>query len=166
MMQKYFLTVIVFIFLGLGMSLGEETSMPAAPWRYSVGMGLGYESGNGLNLGLSQGKYTGQLGLGLIYSAQNAELQYSTGLRLLRELYTGRINNTYAWVGLGMHGRDRKNEYGFMSSGGMGVGATLHLGLPFHLSLDSGWHAFYDSEAQNLELQWGPTLNGSLVYEW
>jgi hypothetical protein len=137
-----------------------------SPWLFSVGAGAGYESGNGLHLGLGQGRNMGELGLGLIYVSQDAEFQYSTGLRFRRILYSGRINDTYAWVGAAVHGHYRSGDYAYLESQGLGVGVSLHLGLPFHLNVDSGWHGFYDSDAGALDLQWGPTLNGELVYQW
>lgn len=139
---------------------------PPQPWAFSVGAGAGYESGNGLHLGVGKGPHMAQLGVGLIYLSQDAEFQYSTGLRYRRTLYAGRINDTYAWIGAAVHGHARTGDYAYLASQGLGVGASLHLGLPFHLNLDSGWHGFYDSEAGGLDMQWGPTLNGEIVYQW
>ncbi len=149
-----------------GISHAANTTSPADRWRYSVGFGAGFESGNGVHLGLAQGKNAGQLGLGLIYKDLNAEFQYSTGFRFLRSLYRGKINDTYAWAGMAIHGHYNKEDEGFLAAEGAGVGLSLHLGMPFHLFLDSGWHLFLDSESKGREIQWGPTINGGLVYEW
>lgn len=134
--------------------------------RFAVGFGGGFEAGNGLHLGLASGRNAGRIGLGLIYQDQNAEFKYSAGLRFLRILYEGRINDTYAWIGTAMHGHFRDAEEGFLSASGAGVGLALHLGLPFRLEIDSGWDGYYDSAEKGARLQWGPTLNGALVYEW
>lgn len=150
------------------LSIGAPRADEPAPdsLRFAVGFGAGYEAGNGLHLGLASGRNAGRIGLGLIYEDQNAEFKYSAGLRFLRILYKGRTDDTYAWIGTAVHGHFRDAETAFLSAGGAGVGMALHLGLPFRLEVDSGWDGYYDSAAKGQRLQWGPTLNGALVYEW
>jgi hypothetical protein len=135
-------------------------------WTYLVGAGGGYEAGNGLHLGLGRGKWLGVLGLGLLYDDQIAEFKYSTGLRGILALYSGRVNDTYAWTGAAVHGHYRKRDQASLAAAGAGLGVSLHFGLPFHLNLDSGWDAFYDGNTGFGEVQYGPTFNGDLVYEW
>lgn len=160
--MKKTLTACLLVCLAQG--LAAEPAVPGS--RFAVGLGAGYEAGNGLHLGLASGKYAARMGLGLIYEDQNAEFDYSAGLRGLRILYQGRINDTYAWIGSAIHGHYRAGDAGFLSAGGAGVGMALHLGLPFRLEIDSGWDAYYDSGKKDAGVQWGPTLNGALVYEW
>jgi hypothetical protein len=134
--------------------------------EFAVGIGGGFEAGNGLRLGYKEGRHAGELGLGLLYEAQAAEFQYSVGLRYLRTLYEGRINDTYAWTGAGVLGHDREGSGGYVASAGLGLGISLHFGLPFRLKVDSGWRTFYDGNGSYQEVQYGPTINGALVYEW
>ena len=135
-------------------------------WKFSVGFGAGFEAGNGLHLGLGKGKRRGQIGLGLIYNDQNAEFDYSSGLRYIHTLTQGRINDTYAWGGAGIQGHTRTGDRGYLAAAGMGVGASFHFGLPFHLNIDSGWDAYFDSKNEEPEISYGPTLNADLTYEW
>lgn len=146
--------------------IAAEAGDSRSPWRKAVGFGAGYEAGNGLHLGLSRGPDAARIGLGLIYTDQNAEFQYSAGLRYLRTLYAGRINDTYAWIGSALHGRYREGESGILAAEGAGIGLALHLGLPFRLEIDSGWDGNYDGDADGPDWSWGPTVNGALVYAW
>lgn len=138
----------------------------SAPLRFRVGLGAGYESGNGVQIGMARGRNAVQAGLGFLYEDQTAEFGYSTGLRFLRTFYEGRINRTYGWAGASVLGHWREGDAGVLGSEGLGVGISLHFGLPFHLELDSGWHVYLDSQAEELRPRFGPTLNGALLYEW
>jgi len=149
-----------------GSAWAAENPVRGQAWRYAVGFGGGYEAGNGLHLGLARGSHAARMGLGLFYLDETAEFQYSAGLRYLRTLYTGRINDTYAWMGSGIRGHSRKGDAGFFPAAGAGVGLSLHFGLPFHLQVESGWDGYFDSANRGWGIQWGPTLNGALVYEW
>ena len=157
------LTVLLF-FLAATLSRAEDA--PVSESRFIVGFGGGYEAGNGLRLGMKWGPDAVELGLGLLYDAQNAELKYSTGLRYLHDLYNGRLNNTYVWTGAGIMGHQRTGDAGYLASAGAGLGISLHFGLPFHINFDSGWHVYYDGDISYHEIQVGPTINGDLVYEW
>lgn len=144
----------------------QAENASASDSKLIVGFGGGFEAGNGLRLGIKQDAQTMELGLGLLYSGQDAELKYSTGLRYLRDLYTGRLNDTYAWGGVGVMGHYRSGEEAHLISAGAGLGISLHFGLPFHLNFDSGWRIYYDSQSLYRGLQTGPTINGALIYEW
>jgi hypothetical protein len=158
--------LVALILLGIAAPWAEETDSSSPDRKFIVGFGGGYEAGNGLQLGMRQGKNAGELGLGLLYDGQTAKFQYSLGLRYLRALYSGRVNDTYAWTGVGVMGHSSAGDNGSLVSAGAGLGLSLHFGLPFHLNCDSGWHVYRDSQGSFTGLQFGPTINGSLVYEW
>jgi hypothetical protein len=156
--------VCILVFLLAPGVLAENTKVSGkAPQVYSVGLGGGYESGSGLTLGLCRDANKMHTTVGLLYNGEEARLMYSIGLRYIRYLARGAINDTYAWAGSGVHG-ERESEYNDYTAGfGVGLGIELHLGLPFHINIDSGYHITRDSED---EITVGPTVNGSLTYNW
>jgi hypothetical protein len=158
--------LLVLLMLGMAVSQAEEGDSPVQSRKFMVGFGGGFEAGNGLRLGMSRGKDAVELGLGLLYKAQDAEFQYSLGLRYLRTLYAGQVNDTYAWTGAGVMGHNRSGDNGRLASVGAGLGISIHFGLPFHFNVDSGWHIYDDSQSIYGRIQSGPTINGAVVYEW
>ena len=157
--------LVILILLAMASEAGAAVSS-SDETKFLIGFGGGFESGNGLQLGMKRGENTEMLGLGVLYDGQTAEFKYSVGLRYLRTLYSGRVNDTYAWTGCGITGHNRTGSDGTLVSAGAGVGFSLHFGLPFHLNVDSGWRIYHDDEDQFTGLQFGPTINGALVYEW
>ena len=137
----------VLLLLGMAISRAEEGNSPGQVRKFILGFGGGFEAGNGLRLGMAQGKDAGELGLGLLYRSQDAEFQYSIGLRYLRTLYAGQVNDTYAWAGAGVMGHSRSGDNGRLASAGAGLGISIHFGLPFHINVDSGWHIYHDNIA-------------------
>ena len=140
----------------------QETAAP--PWRYSVGFGAGPQSGHGLHVGVARGLNAVDLGLGVIYDGNEAEWGYRTGLRYLRTLYAGRVNDTYAWSGGALTGNYRDQTASHITSFGAGLGVVFHYGLPFRLYFDSGLAAYLSKGLSKREYY--PAFNGGLVYEW
>jgi hypothetical protein len=145
----------------------HAVSVPALPDtstnKLYIGLGAGFESGNGVKLGFSRGRHGAETGLGILYLGETGTLQYSYGLRYLYTLYDG----AYAWAGGARTGyRDRTDEASMISTGA-GIGVLWKLGSMFRLMLDSGWSASFetdDSEDDTYRL--GPTVNMGLVYMW
>jgi hypothetical protein len=127
-----------------------------------VGVGAGFEGGNGIRLGYSIGPYGVETGIGIVYLGETGELQYSFGARYLHTLYEG----AYAWIGAGRMGHRVGSEHGSLKSAGAGVGVSWVLGSMFYVMLDSGWRVFTDTEEFNGMVQMNPTFNGALVYKW
>ena len=155
--------LVILILLAVTVPKAENAD---SSFKFIVGLGGGFEAGNGLRLGIKQGKNTGELGVGLLYHGETAEFQYSLGLRYLHTLYSGRANDTYVWTGAGIMGHDSPGNSGTLVSAGLGLGISLHFGIPFHFNFDSGWHGYRDSQGSFTGVQFGPTINGALVYEW
>lgn len=132
--------------------------------RYFVGFGAGPQSGHGLHLGLARGPHAADLGLGLIYDGQNAKWGYSTGLRYLRTLYAGRVNDTYAWGGGAITGNYRDQTASNVVSAGAGLGLSFHFGLPIHVNFDSGLAGYFEKKFAKREYY--PAFNAAILYEW
>lgn len=130
--------------------------------RFYVGVGAGFEAGNGLRLGASYGPFGLETGGGVTYSGETGRLNYSVGGRYIHNLY----ETAYAWAGYGVMGHRVRSERERLKSGGAGLGINWHLGPMFRLMLDSGWHVYSDSEVRDGTLQVNPTFNGALVYTW
>ena len=162
-MKKLLLTLML---LAVVVPRAEEGDSSSQETKLRVGFGGGFEAGNGLQLGIKQGKNAGQLGVGILYDGQTANFQYSLGLRYFRTLFSGRANDTYAWTGGAITGHSSTGDHGTLVSGGAGVGVSMHFGLPFHFNVDSGWRIYHDTQDSYTGLQFGPTINGALVYEW
>lgn len=150
------------------MAAAAQTASAADPSpeeiRYSVGFGAGPQSGHGLHVGLARGLDAVDLGLGVIYDGQEAEWGYSTGLRYLRTLYAGRVNDTYAWGGGALTGNYRDQTASHITSFGAGLGLSFHFGLPIHIYFDSGLAAYFSKGLEKKEYY--PAFNGGVVYEW
>src|SRR5690606_26471926 len=71
-----------FLLLGTGGAFAQDADT-SGDTRYFVGLGAGFETGNGLQLGIGRGKDALQLGLGLLYDDADARTDYSIGLRYL-----------------------------------------------------------------------------------
>lgn len=127
-----------------------------------VGLGAGYEAGNGIRLGMKRGADGIETGVGVVYLGETGELRYSFGVRYLRSLYEG----AYAWIGAGRTGHRAGDDRGSLVSGGAGLGVSWRLGPMFRLMVDSGWRGYSDSDRSDGDLHIGPTFNGALVYEW
>jgi|GEM_PF-3976067 len=146
---------------------GHAVSVPALPDtstnKLYIGLGAGFESGNGVKLGFSRGRHGAETGLGILYLGETGTLQYSYGLRYLYTLYDG----AYAWAGGARTGyRDRTDEASTFSTGG-GIGVIWKLGSMFRLMLDSGWSATFDSDdPEDDAYRLGPTVNMGVVYMW
>ncbi len=142
--------------------------------RWFVGLGAGHTSGNGLQVGMIRGPHTGQLGLGLLYDGERARFRYSLGGRYLRELYTGEVNDTYAWGGAALHGnhvKDRENAH--TVTAGAGLGIAFHFGLPFRFFMDSGFALSRERQEKHIGItgvtvdrRFGPVINGGVLYAW
>jgi hypothetical protein len=130
--------------------------------RLYVGVGAGFEAGNGLRLGFSYGPYGMEVGGGATYSGETGRWNYSIGTRYIHKLY----ETAYAWAGAGTLGHRVRAERARLISGGAGLGINWHLGPMFRLMLDSGWHIYSDSDVENGAIQINPTFNGALVYAW
>ena len=136
----------------------------ALPLRYSVGFGAGPQSGHGLHVGIARGLNAVDLGLGVIYDGNDAKWGYSTGLRYLRTLYAGRVNDTYAWGGGALTGNYRDQTASHVTSFGAGLGVAFHYGLPLRVYFDSGLAAYLSEGLEKKEYY--PAFNGGVVYEW
>ncbi len=130
--------------------------------RLYVGVGAGFEAGNGLRLGFSYGPYGAEAGGGVTYSGETGQLNYSIGARYIHSLY----ETAYAWAGAGTLGHRVRADRARLTSGGAGLGINWHLGPMFRLMLDSGWHIYSDSDIEDGATQINPTFNGALVYTW
>lgn len=150
--------------LALAFAPAVRAEDSAAGNRYRLGFGAGPQSGHGLHFGITRGAYTADLGLGLLYDSQDAKWGYSTGLRGLRTLYAGRVNDTYAWAGGALTGNYRDQTASHVTSFGTGLGIDFHGGLPIHLYFDSGIAAYFSKGFATREYY--PAFNGGLVYVW
>jgi hypothetical protein len=139
-----------------------ERAAPSLERRIYVGIGAGYEAGNGLRLGWSIGRHGVESGFGMTYSGETGEMNYSYGFRYLNTLYEG----AYVWTGWGRMGHRRASERENLSSGGAGLGVSLRLGPMFRLMLDSGMRAYSDTDVADGDIQINPTFNGAIVYIW
>jgi hypothetical protein len=127
-----------------------------------IGLGLGFEAGNGIRLGFSRGRHGAETGIGVMYLGESGTLQYSYGARYLYTLYDG----AYAWAGAGRLGHRDGSDRASMVSAGAGIGVLWRLGTMFRFMLDSGWRVYSDSDAEDGKIQVNPTFNGAVVYMW
>jgi hypothetical protein len=162
--MKLFITSLLIMFSAIAAAATPGQSSEKS--RYALGFGAGLESGIGIQMARIYDANRYQLGLGILYNGDRAKFSYSMGLRYMRSLYTGRINNTYAWAGGGISG-ENEEEYTYThSSLGLGLGVSFHFGLPFHFSLDTGLKVFSDSDEADGEFQIMPAINSAVTYEW
>jgi hypothetical protein len=140
----------------------DTATAATAGKKIYVGLGAGYEAGNGVRLGASLGPHGVETGLGITYLGETGLFQYSFGARYLYTLYEG----AYAWTGAGRMGYREGSDRGSITSGGAGLGVSLRLGPMFRLMIDSGWRVYSDTDVSDGNLQVNPTLNGGLVYIW
>jgi hypothetical protein len=143
-------------------AVSADTSKLAADRKIYVGVGAGYEAGNGIRIGYSAGRHGVETGIGIVYLGETGELRYSYGLRYLFTLYEG----AYAWTGAGRMGHREGSDRESLNSIGAGIGASWRLGSMFYLMLDSGWRLYSDSDVDDGMLQVNPTFNGAIVYKW
>ncbi len=140
----------------------SAAQMQALERKIYVGVGVGYEAGNGIRLGGSIGRHGLETGFGITYSGETGEMNYSVGARYLNTLYEG----AYAWVGAGKLGHRRASDHGSLQSMGAGLGIAWDLGPMFRLMIDSGWHLYSDTELADGKTQINPTINAAVVYIW
>jgi hypothetical protein len=140
----------------------SAAEMQALERKIYVGIGAGYESGNGLRLGASIGRHGLETGFGITYAGETGMLNYSYGLRYLNTLYDG----AYAWIGAGQMGHRQGSDRERLRSMGAGLGISWKLGSMFRLMLDSGWHLYSATDLADGNVQINPTINGALVYIW
>jgi hypothetical protein len=162
------LIVFLTVLIGLSQAGEEQSSDKGRGFKYIIGAGAGTESGMGLHLGLLKGSHALQLGVGFLYG-EDADLFYSAGLRYMKYLYYGRLNNTYAWSGGSTTGRKSESEHNRFTSFGLGLGLDYHFGLPLHFQVDTGFRLIYDHNViyfNNPCFHVGPTVNGSITYHW
>lgn len=145
----------------------HAVTVPALPDtstnKLYIGLGAGFESGNGVKLGFSRGRHGAETVLGILYLGETGTLQYSYGLRYLYNLYDG----AYAWTGGARTGYRDRTDQASMISAGAGIGVIWKLGSMFRLMLDSGWSATFDSDdPEDDTYRLGPTINMGVVYMW
>lgn len=136
--------------------------MQALERKVYVGIGVGYEAGNGIRVGGSIGRHGLESGFGITYSGETGEMNYSVGARYLNTLYEG----AYAWIGAGKLGHRRGSDRASLQSAGAGLGVSWKLGPMFRLMIDSGWHLYSDSDLAGGNAQLNPTVNAGVVYIW
>jgi hypothetical protein len=159
-------TLLLALFLLPGVSAQNARAETSSPDEkvWFVGAGAGPQSGNGLHFGTIRGRHGLDFGLGLLYDSQDAKWGYSTGLRYLNFLYTGPVNDTYAWAGGALTGNYRDQTASHITSVGAGLGLDFHFGLPIHLYFDSGMAAYFSKGFERREYY--PAFNGGVRYEW
>jgi hypothetical protein len=140
----------------------RDTTAAAAEKLIYVGVGVGFEAGNGIRLGGSIGRHGLETGVGVTYLGETGLLQYSFGGRYLYTLYPG----AYTWVGVGRMGHRDESDRALLTSGGAGLGVSARLGSMFRLMIDSGWRVYSDSEVEDGHIQINPTINAAIVYIW
>lgn len=160
-MKTRLLPLLLLLLLALPLCAAAENREET---RYSVGFGAGPQSGNGVHVGYMRGANAVDLGLGVIYDSQDAKWGYSTGLRYLRTLYAGAINDTYAWGGGAITGNYRDQTASHITSFGAGLGVAFHGGLPVQFYFDSGLAAYLSKGLENREYY--PAFNGGIRYVW
>jgi hypothetical protein len=143
-------------------TLSGETSTNGRETTLYMGVGAGFEAGNGLRFGFSYGPFGAETGGGITYIAETGRLNYSVGGRYIHKLY----ETAYVWAGTGMLGHRVRDRRARMVSTGAGLGISWHLGPMFRLMLDSGWRVYSDSKIDDGANQINPTFNGALVYAW
>jgi hypothetical protein len=132
--------------------------------RLFVGFGAGPQSGNGLHLGMIRGSHAVDFGLGLLYDSQDAKWGYSSGLRYMKYLYQGSVNDTYAWGGGALTGNYRDQTASHVTSVGAGLGVAFHFGLPIQIYFDSGLAGYFSEGFDKKE--YFPAYNGGIRYVW
>jgi hypothetical protein len=144
----------------------RAVSVPALPdtsdHKLYIGLGAGFEAGNGIRLGFSRGRHGAETGIGVMYLGETGTLQYSYGARYLYTLYDG----AYAWAGGARTGHRDGSDRAALVSGGAGIGVIWKLGSMFRLMLDSGWRVYSDSDVEDGHIQINPTINTAVVYMW
>lgn len=165
--MKRFLLLIALAGLSLAPAVRAASAPSAdsalgADRRIYVGVGAGYEAGNGIRLGYSIGRHGVETGIGVVYLGETGTLRYSYGARYLYTLYEG----AYAWTGAGIMGHRVGSDRESLRSAGAGIGVSWRLGSMYYVMLDSGWRLYSDSDVGHGELQVNPTFNGALVYKW